>query len=180
MPSPVGLAFGREDVGVVAEAVEQRGGELLVAEDLEPLGERKVGGDDHGPPLVAVGEQVEEQFAAGPVEGHEADFIDDQQGNTQVALMQAGERALVARLDQFADEVGGPDEGDPLAALDGLDPECDREMGLAGADRSDDYDVLAAPDVLAGVDLEEPVWPKPWAAKSGEAARAWTLAARLQ
>ncbi len=32
---PVGLAFGRKNVGVAAEAVEQRGGQLLVAEDAE-------------------------------------------------------------------------------------------------------------------------------------------------
>ena len=125
---------------MVAEAVEQRGGQLLVAEDLDPLGEREVGGDDRGTALVAVGEQVEEQFAAGAVEVHEAQLVDDQQGDAQVALVQPRERALVARLDQFADEVGGADEGDPLPALHGFDPERDREMGLARADRSGDAD----------------------------------------
>lgn len=153
MPGPVGLAVGVKDVG--AEAVKQRGGQLFVAEDLDPLGEREVGGGDRGALLVAVGEQVEEQFAASPVEGHEAAVVDDQQRDTQVALMQAGERPLVARLDQFVDEVGGPDEGDPLAVLDGLDPECDREMGLAGAERSGEDVVLAALDVLADGELGE-------------------------
>jgi hypothetical protein len=50
--------------------------------------------------------------------------------------VQAREGAFVARLDQFADEVGGADEGDPLAALDGFDPERNREMRLTRADRS--------------------------------------------
>ena len=54
---------------MVAEAVEQRGRELLVAEDLHPLAEGEVGGDDRRAPLVALGEQVEEQLAAGPLEG---------------------------------------------------------------------------------------------------------------
>ncbi len=85
--SPVGLAFGRENVGVVAEAVEQGGGQLLVAKDLDPLGEREVGVDDRGAPLVAVGKQVEEQLAAGPLEGHEAELINDQQRDAQIVLM---------------------------------------------------------------------------------------------
>ena len=99
---------------------------------------------------MAVGEQVEEQFAAGPVEGHEAEFVDDQQRDAQVALMQAGECVFIARLDQLSDEIGGADEGDPLAALDGLDPERDLEMGLAGAEWSSDHDIFPARDVLAG------------------------------
>ena len=98
---------------------------------------------------------MESSSPPAPVEGHEAEFVDDQQGDAQVALVQTRERALVARLDQFADEVGGQDEGDPLAALDGFDPERDREMGLARADRSGDHDVLAALQVVAGGQLSE-------------------------
>lgn len=49
----------------MTEAVEQRGGQLLIAEDLDPLGEREVGSDDRGVAFVAVGEQVEELFAGG-------------------------------------------------------------------------------------------------------------------
>ena len=33
----------REDVGVMAETIEQRGGELFVAEHLDPLGKRHIG-----------------------------------------------------------------------------------------------------------------------------------------
>ena len=112
----------------MAKAVEQRGGALLVAEDLDPLGERKVCDDDRGPPLGAVGEQVGEQFVSGPLERHEAELVDDQQRDAQVALLQAGERVFVS---QFAGDIGCPDEGDARAALDGLDPERDRAIGLA-------------------------------------------------
>jgi len=54
-PCPGGLTAGGEDVGVVAESVEQGGVQFLVAEDLDPIGEREVGGDDRRAPLVAVG-----------------------------------------------------------------------------------------------------------------------------
>ena len=140
---------------MVPEAVEQRRGELLVAEDLHPLAEGEVGGDDRRAPLVAVGEQVEEQLSAGALEGHEAELVDDQQRHAQVALVQPGERELVARLDEVADEVGGADEGDAVTAAGGLDAERDREVRLAGADRSGDDDVLAALEVVAGGELSE-------------------------
>ena len=35
-------------------------------------------GDDGRAPLVAVGEQIEEQLAAGPIEGDKAELVDDQ------------------------------------------------------------------------------------------------------
>lgn len=76
----------------MAEAVEQRGGQHLVAEDLDPLRESQFGIDDRGAAFVAVGEQVEEQLTAGPLEGHEAEFVGDQQGDAQVALMQVRAR----------------------------------------------------------------------------------------
>ena len=139
----------------MSKAVEQRRGQLLVAEDLHPLAEREVGRDDRRAPLVAVGEEVEQQLAAGALEGHEAELVDDQQRDPQVTLVQPRERELVARLDQLAHEVGRAHEGDAVAAAYGLDAECDREVRLAGADRPGDHDVLGAFDVLTGRELGE-------------------------
>ena len=48
-----------------------------------------------GAALIAVGEQVEEQLAAGGVEGNEPQFVDDQQRRPLVALVQPGEGSLV-------------------------------------------------------------------------------------
>ena len=83
----VGFALGGENVGVMAEAVEQGRGEVLIAEYLDPLAEGEVGGHQGGAALIAVGEQVEEQLAAGPVEGNEPQFVDDQQRRPLVALV---------------------------------------------------------------------------------------------
>jgi len=49
----------------MGEAIEQRGSELLVAEDLHPLAEGQIGGNDGRPPLVSLRKQIEEQFTAG-------------------------------------------------------------------------------------------------------------------
>ena len=93
-------------------------------------------GDRVATVLREVGEEVEQQLAAGALEGHEAELVDDQQRDPQVTLMEPRERELVARLDQLAHEVGGADEGDAVAAACGLDAERDREVRLAGADRA--------------------------------------------
>ena len=47
---------------MVAEPVKEHRGQLLVAEDLNPLGEREVGGDDYGAALAI-------QFDRGREEG---------------------------------------------------------------------------------------------------------------
>ena len=111
----VGFALGGENVGVMAEAVEQGRGELLIAEYLDPLAEGEVGGHQGGAALIAVGEQVEEQLAAGAVEGNEPQFVDDQQRRPLVALVQPGEGSLVPGFQEAADQVGGTDEGDAIA-----------------------------------------------------------------
>ena len=46
-------------------AVEQGAGKSLAGEDRGPFLEGQVGGDDGGPVLVALAEDVEQQFAAG-------------------------------------------------------------------------------------------------------------------
>ena len=50
---------------MVSEPVQQRPGEPFRAEALGPLVEGQVGGDQDGAPLVALGEDLEEQFRSG-------------------------------------------------------------------------------------------------------------------
>lgn len=68
------------------------------------------------------------------------------------AVEQGGGQLLVAQdLDSFDERaVGGADEDDPLTALDGFHPVCDRDLGHATADRSGDYGTLAALDTVEG------------------------------
>ena len=75
----VAVAVHLQDVDVVSEAVQQRSGEAFRPEDLGPLVEGKVGAHHCGAPLVALAEDLEEQFRPGSGQGHEAQFVDDQQ-----------------------------------------------------------------------------------------------------
>ncbi len=54
-----GLVACFNDLAVMGEPVEQRGGHLGVAEDSWPFAEREVGGDDDRCPLVKPADQME-------------------------------------------------------------------------------------------------------------------------
>ena len=58
---------------------QQCSGEAFRAEHPGPLVEGEVGGDQGGASLVALAEHLEEQFSPGGGQGHESQFVDDQQ-----------------------------------------------------------------------------------------------------
>ena len=63
----------------MSEAVQECTGEPLRAEDLGPLVEGQVGGDQDRPSLVALAEDLEEELRAGLGEWDEAKLVDDEQ-----------------------------------------------------------------------------------------------------
>ena len=50
---------------MVGEPVQQRSGEALRTEDRGPLVEWQVGGDQDGPALIALADDLEEEFRPG-------------------------------------------------------------------------------------------------------------------
>ena len=65
MPETVAIAVHLQDVDVMGESVQQGSGQAFRAEDLDPLIEGQVGGDQDGAPLVALAEDLKEEFRAG-------------------------------------------------------------------------------------------------------------------
>ena len=63
----------------MGEAVEERAGEALGAEHGCPLVEWQVAGHQGAAALVALTEDLEQQFGTGWRQRHVAEFIDDQQ-----------------------------------------------------------------------------------------------------
>ena len=78
----VAVAVHLQDVDVVGEAVQQRAGQPLRPEYLGPFVEEKVGGHHDGAPLVALAEDLEEEFRSGGGQGDETQLVDDQQVQT--------------------------------------------------------------------------------------------------
>ena len=72
-----GFVAGLDDLAMVGEPIEQRGGHLGVAEYGGPFAERQVGGDDDRGPFVEPADQVEQELSAGLGEGQISDFVED-------------------------------------------------------------------------------------------------------
>ena len=98
---------------------------------------------------------MEEDLAAGAIEGDEAELVDDQQVDALELALQAAQLALVAGLDELAHQIGGAAKQNAVATLGGLQPQGDGEVGLAGADRAGEDDVLGAVEVVAAGELGE-------------------------
>jgi hypothetical protein len=90
------------------EAIEQGGRELLVAGKYgDPFRKREIRRHHRGPALVAVGDQIEEQLAADPIEWHEAELVDDEDVDPQESLLQPRELTRIARFEELPHEIGG-------------------------------------------------------------------------
>jgi hypothetical protein len=68
MCEPVRLGAGFDDVAAEGEPVDDGGAEPGVGEGLAPAGERLVGGDRDRVLLLALGENLEEEFGGTAVE----------------------------------------------------------------------------------------------------------------
>src|SRR5581483_7982317 len=74
--SPAVVA-GLDDVAVMGQPIEQRGGHLGVAEHTGPLAEGKVGRDDYGCALIEPADEVEQKLATGLGEGQISELVQD-------------------------------------------------------------------------------------------------------
>ena len=63
------IVAGLDDVTVMGQPVEQRGGHLGIAEHAGPFAEGEIGGDDDGGALVEPADEVEQELATGLGEG---------------------------------------------------------------------------------------------------------------
>lgn len=69
-------AVDTDGVAVAQEAVQDGGGEDVVAEDVAPFGEALVAGDDHAAAFVAAADELEDHVRFGVGERQVADFVD--------------------------------------------------------------------------------------------------------
>src|SRR5262244_3421822 len=75
----VACALDVDADSVVKEAVEQRGGDDGMAEEVTPFGEAAIWRQDHRAALVAGIDQLEEQITAAGHDWQVAYFVDDKQ-----------------------------------------------------------------------------------------------------
>ena len=104
----------------MGEPVQQGSGEAFRAEDLGPLIEGEVGGNQDRASLVVLAEDLEEQLRAGPRQWDKAQFVDVQQVQAGPLPLQIQQPSLVPGLHHFVDQGGGRGEAHrhpPLAEV---------------------------------------------------------------
>ena len=125
------------------EAIQQRRGHLGVAEHAGPFGEAQVGGDDHAGVLVQLGQQVEQQGAAGLAERQVAQFIEDDEIHPHQRQRNASGLAVALLPLQRVDQIDRGVEAHPLAVRgDAGHADGGGQMRLAGAGSADQDGVL--------------------------------------
>ena len=100
MLHPLARPVELDEPAVVHDAVDERGGELVVAEHDTPFGELDVGGDYQAPLLVAIAQHLEQQPRPLPVERDVAELVDDDEPRPRDVLRQGLQAALPASLRQ--------------------------------------------------------------------------------
>ena len=120
----------------------------LGAEHVSPLVEGQVGGDQDGAPLVALAEDLEEEFRAGGGPGHEAQLVDDQQPEAGQLPLQGEQPAVVPGLHQLVDQGRGGGEAHRHPPLAGSQAQTQGDVGLAGAAVAGGDDILPVLDVF--------------------------------
>src|SRR5215203_2362214 len=127
LAKPVARSFDLNDTGVVKQAIEKRGGDHRIPEDIAPLSEATVRGQDHRTALVAGVDELEEQVAPAGDDREVADLVDDEQGRAAEEADSLPELALPFRLGEHRDDISQCREVDTAPSLYGLDAERDGE-----------------------------------------------------
>ena len=95
---------------MVHEPVDGRHRHGRVGEDLAPLAEGLVAGDDQRAALVALGDELEQHAGLGLILPHVAQIVEDQAIEAVELGQQARKREVAAGCLQSLDEVGGAGE----------------------------------------------------------------------
>src|SRR5271166_479472 len=75
----VAVSADVDDVAVVDEAVDERAGHDVIAQDLAPVIKALVAGEHRARRLVASAHELEKEHGPRPTDGQIADLVDDQE-----------------------------------------------------------------------------------------------------
>lgn len=126
----VACTLDLDDDRVVQQAVEKRGGDHGIAEDVAPFGEPAVRREYHRALFVAVVDELEEEVCAARGDGQIADLVDDQQTVAAEEAELFTQATIPFGPAERLDDLGEGGAVDPLSGSDSLDAEGGCEMIL--------------------------------------------------
>ena len=139
---------------MMREAIEQRAGQTLIAEDARPFLEWQIRRDDGRATFVTLAEYFKQKLRAGLRERHITEFVDDEQFDGGELRLEFQETPLVARLHQLMNEAGRREEGDREAALAGGQAERQTGMRLSRAGITQSNNIVAGDEIFAAREFE--------------------------
>ena len=137
-------------MGVVNEAVEDGVGAGRIADDLAPLLDRNLAGDDRRSALMAVLQDFEEIALFGLCERRQAPVVEDQELDARETLEQAAIAAVAASERQRLEQARNPMVNHASAIPAGLLAESAGDPALADAGGPGDQKSFGAVDPVAG------------------------------
>ena len=127
---------------MVEEAVEDRGGDGGVVEDLAPGGDAAVGGEDDRAVFVAAADDLEEEISVTAVLREVADLVDHEEtgacGVVVQAAIETARRFLSAEIEE---KLRGRHEEHGVAGVDRFVRDVLRDHCFTESLRSDEHDV---------------------------------------
>src|ERR1039458_5190274 len=111
----VTFAVDLEDVAAMSKAVQQGRRHAFALEDTAPVAEGQIAGHQDAGPLVAIGEDLEEQFRTAAAEGQVSKFVNGQEVELVELPEEVFQPVLLLRLLQGVDQGRRREEPHPFA-----------------------------------------------------------------
>src|SRR5581483_11154664 len=150
--SPTVVA-GLDDVAVMGQPVEQRGGHLGVAKHAGPFSEGKIGGDDDGSALVEPADEMEQKLAAGLGKGQISEFVQHDEVHPGQMLGKPALTSVAGLALEAVDEVDHVVEAATGTGSDAAPGDCDGQMSFAGTCSADQHDIALLGDEAAAGEI---------------------------
>jgi hypothetical protein len=131
----------------MGQPIKQGRGHAVALEDLAPLAEREVAGDENAAAFVPVGEHLEQQFRAASAEADVSQFIDDQQFDFAQHLQRAFQPVVLLGFFQLVHQRLGRVELHALSCPARRLSKCHRVMDILWNDLQRMLDQISSSDV---------------------------------
>lgn len=151
----IGGTLDLDHVRMMDEPIEDGRSDRIIIEDLAPILERAVGGEDHGALFVTVGHDLEEKVGAILVERQEAQLIDDEEFRRAETVDGARKGVIGLGGGEGVDEIGGGDPKGFNFILAGGVGEGQGDVGLTNAGRAHEDEIGIGVDEVEGEGIED-------------------------
>ena len=133
---------------MMGQSIQQGAGQPLRPQHLGPLGKGQVAGYQCGSPFVTLTEDFEQHFGSGLGQGHEPEFVHDQQFLACQVPLIAQQALLIPRFDQLVHQRRRGGEAYANSLLTGRQSQCKADVGLPRSAVAKSQHVLPPADPL--------------------------------